>query len=117
MSVVMLFGLSIGGALVALGMVTVVFAPKVGPNAIFGVRTSASRSSREAWDKSNRLGGWLMALVGLSTAVLSIPVSMLDLEPSTGLLIVTAIMLGDLAVAVVVTVVAARRYANEIGRR
>lgn len=40
--------------------------PKARPNWFLGVRTPWSMSSERAWDKSQRLGGWLMMLAGLA---------------------------------------------------
>lgn len=42
---------------------------RVGPNPIAGVRTPWALKSRLAWDRSNRLAGRLLAMIGLSALV------------------------------------------------
>jgi len=66
---VLWFGFGLGAVLVVVGAITYFLAPRVGPNPIFGLRTGYNLVSREVWDKSNRVGGAAMALVGLLALV------------------------------------------------
>ena len=66
---VLWFGFGLGAVLVVVGAITYFLAPRVGPNPIFGLRTGYSLVSHEVWDKSNRVGGVAMALVGLLALV------------------------------------------------
>jgi hypothetical protein len=55
-----------------------------------------SYASREVWDKSNRLGGALMALVGVGTASLGALLQLLNLTPRDGMGILTVTMIAAL---------------------
>lgn len=76
--------LLIGAILVAAGIATFYLAPLVGPNPIFGVRIGYAYASREIWDKTNRFGGALMALVGVGTALLGLFLTLLNVAPGDG---------------------------------
>ncbi len=58
-----------GLLLAVAGWATYVFAPKVGPNPLFGVRTGYNMVNREVWNRSNRVGGLLIAAVGVVVAL------------------------------------------------
>lgn len=47
------------------GLATYFFAPRTGPNPLFGVRFSFTVSNREAWERSNRRGGLMIFFLGL----------------------------------------------------
>ena len=66
------YGLGIGAILLVLGGATYFFAPRVGPNPIFGVRIGYAYASREVWDRTNRFGGALMALTGLALSAFAL---------------------------------------------
>lgn len=53
--------LGVGGLLVLLGNLM----SKIRPNWFVGIRTPWTLSSKEAWVKTHRLGGWLFILAGL----------------------------------------------------
>jgi uncharacterized membrane protein len=90
----MLFlGLSIGALLFVAGLATYFLAPRVGPNPIFGVRVGYSYASREVWDKTNRFGGALLALVGVGTALFGVLLQWLNVAPRDGVSILTIAML------------------------
>jgi len=92
------FGLAIGGILLAAGIVTYYLAPRVGPNPIFGVRVGYSYANRETWDKTNRFGGALMAVVGIGTAILGLLLTLLNIAPRDGMtFLVPAMILALLA--------------------
>ncbi len=64
--------LGVGALLIVLGNLM----GKLRPNWFVGIRTPWTLSSKEAWIKTHRLGGWLFILVGLAlmgTAVLRAP--------------------------------------------
>lgn len=106
------FGLAIGGLLFAIGVITYVFAPKVGPNPIFGVRVGYSYASREVWDKTNRFGGTLIALVGLVVAILAIILQWQSPGAADGIRALTALMLAALLGSVVWMFIYARDLAQ-----
>lgn len=89
----LLLGLGLGALLVIAGVITYVFAPRVGPNPIFGVRVGYSFASREVWDKTNHFGGALIAVAGLTVVVLALVLDLLNLPPATGLPLLTGVMI------------------------
>ena len=89
-------GLLIGAILFGAGLATYYLAPRVGPNPIFGMRVGYSYASREIWDKTNRFGGALMALVGIATAILGLLLTLLDIAPGDGIAWLTVAMLAGL---------------------
>jgi uncharacterized membrane protein len=84
--------LALSVLLVVLGNVT----PKARPNWFVGVRTPWSMASEQSWDKSQRLGGWLLSLAGLIGIVGAIALS-----PKEALIV---LMAGILAAAILPTV-------------
>ena len=42
---------------------------KVGPNSLYGFRTTKTLSNDEMWYKANKFGGWTMAVAGLVSLV------------------------------------------------
>ncbi|MCX7839948.1 MAG: SdpI family protein [Anaerolineae bacterium] len=107
------FGLLMGGILFVAGMATYVFAPRVGPNPIFGVRVGYSYANREVWDQTNRLGGILLALVGTGVALLGAVLQTLGIAPRVGMGILTAAMMLALLGMTVWLFVYARRLARD----
>lgn len=105
-------GLGMGGLLFAIGVITYVFAPKVGPNPIFGVRVGYSYANREVWDKTNRFGGTLIALVGLVVALLAPILQWLNLSAADGIRVLTALMLAAILGSVVWLFIYARDLAQ-----
>ncbi|MDE3090258.1 MAG: SdpI family protein [Chloroflexota bacterium] len=97
------FGLLIGGILAAAGIATYIFAPMVGPNPIFGVRIGYAYANRETWDKTNRFGGGLFALVGVGTAILGLLLQFLNVAARDGM--------GLLAIAMIAALVGAAAWA------
>ena len=63
------YGVGAGLVLVIAGWATYRYAPRVGPNPIFGVRTGYSMVNRDVWDRSNRAGGLILMLMGLVTGL------------------------------------------------
>jgi uncharacterized membrane protein len=90
------YGLGIGALLLVIGLVTYYVAPRVGPNPIFGVRVGYSYASREVWDRTNRFGGTVMALIGLVVALLTPLLELLGVVPSDGILVLTGVMIAAL---------------------
>jgi uncharacterized membrane protein len=86
-------GLGIGAILLVAGLATYFFAPRVGPNPIFGVRVGYSYASREVWDKTNRFGGALLALVGVGTAILGLVLQWFGVAVRDGMAILMTAML------------------------
>jgi uncharacterized membrane protein len=93
--------LIIGGILLAAGIATFYLAPRVGPNPIFGVRIGYAYASREIWDKTNRFGGALMALVGVGTALFGLLLTLLNVAPGEGRVWLIGAMLAALSGALV----------------
>ncbi len=108
----MLFGWIIGGILVLAGLATYLFAPRVGPNPIFGVRVGYSYASREVWDATNRFGGALLALVGVGIALLGVLLQWLGVASRQGVGILTAVLLLALFGATAWMFLYARRLAR-----
>ena len=106
------FGLLIGAILLAAGLATYYLAPRVGPNPIFGVRIGYAYASREIWDKTNRFGGALMALVGVATALLGLLLTLLNVAAGDGKVWLTAAMVAALAGALAWTFFYARGLAR-----
>ncbi len=90
------FGLGMGALLILIGLATSFLAPRVGPNPIFGVRIGYAYASRETWDKSNRFGGALIALVGVVTASLGLLLTLLNAAPRDGMVWLTGAVLAAL---------------------
>ncbi|MGE5264459.1 MAG: SdpI family protein [Acidobacteriota bacterium] len=105
-------GLGMGGLLFGIGLITYVFAPKVGPNPIFGVRVGYSYANREVWDKTNRFGGTLIALVGLMVALLAPVLQWLNLSEADGIRALTALMLAAILGSVIWLFIYARDLAQ-----
>ena len=93
--------LIIGGILLAAGIATFYLAPRVGPNPIFGVRIGYAYASREIWDKTNRFGGALMALVGVGTTLFGLLLTLLNVAPGEGRVWLIGAMLAALSGALV----------------
>jgi uncharacterized membrane protein len=108
----MLFGWIIGGILVLAGLATYLFAPRFGPNPIFGVRVGYSYASREVWDATNRFGGALLALVGAGIALLGVLLQVLGVAPRQGIGILTAVLFIALLGATAWMFLYARRLAR-----
>ncbi len=108
----LLFGLGIGALLVIAGIATYYLAPLVGPNPIFGMRIGYAYASREIWNKTNRFGGALMALVGVGTAILGLFLQFLNLAGRDGLSVLTVVMIAALLGSTAWAFVYARRLAQ-----
>ena len=108
----MLFGLGMGALLVVIGGLTYWLAPIVGPNPIFGVRVGYAYASREAWDKTNRFGGALIAVVGIGTAMVGLGLQLLNISPKDGMGILTGAML----VALLLATGSMFAYARSVGQ-
>ncbi len=92
----LLFGLGIGALLLVAGGATYYLAPRVGPNPIFGVRIGYAYASREIWDRTNRFGGVLLALVAVVTAILGLVLTLLNAAPRDGMVWLTGALLAAL---------------------
>lgn len=106
------FGVLLGGILLIAGLATYFLAPRVGPNPIFGVRVGYSYASREVWDKTNRFGGALLALVGVGVALLGALLHALGIAPRDGAGILVGAMLVATLGATAWMFVYARRLAQ-----
>lgn len=106
------FSVLIGGILVVAGVATYWLAPRLGPNPIFGVRVGYSYANRAVWDQTNRLGGILLALVGVGVALLGAALQTLGIAPRLGMGILTAAMMLALLGMTVGLFVYARRLAR-----
>ncbi len=85
-------GFGLGALLMVIGASTYVFAPRVGPNPIFGVRVGYAYASREVWDKTNRFGGALIVVAGFAVIILTLALDLLKLPPAAGLPVLTGSM-------------------------
>lgn len=108
----LLFALLIGGILVAVGIATYIFAPIVGPNPIFGVRIGYAYANRETWDKTNRFGGALMALVGVAMLIIGLILQAMNFSMPAGMTALTIILLAGMGIAMVGMFAYARNIAQ-----
>lgn len=108
-------GIAIGVVFAAAGWAFYVYAPKVGPNPIFGVRTWYSMVSVEVWDQSNRTGGIVFALIG-GLIVLSTLIAWPWINPNSdaGILTVVGITLAITAVGITWLVFYTRRLSKGV---
>jgi uncharacterized membrane protein len=90
------FGLVIGAIIFVAGLATYYLAPRVGPNPLFGVRVGYAFASREVWDKTNRAGGILLALIGSGTVALSLLLTLLKVAGQNGFFWLTVALIGAL---------------------
>ncbi|MFN8473187.1 MAG: SdpI family protein [Anaerolineae bacterium] len=95
------FGLLIGGIFILAGLATAIWAPRVGPNAYFGVRTGYSAANRAVWNRSNRVGGLVMAALGVVMLVITVLIVPLHLPAETEMLVLTGALFALLIPAVV----------------
>jgi len=68
----MLYGVIVGAVLMGTGVLTYFFAPRMGPNPLFGVRIGYTFTDREAWDRANRHFGKLLAIFSAVVLMLSL---------------------------------------------
>jgi uncharacterized membrane protein len=106
------FGMGIGGLLCLVGILTYWLAPIVGPNPFFGVRIGYAYANREAWDKTNRYGGAVMAIAGIVTAVLAIVLQLMNIPTQNGMTVLTIVML----LAMTIATVSMFAYARTVGQ-
>ncbi len=107
----LLFGLGTGGLLVGAGLLTYWLAPKIGPNPIFGVRTGYSFANRAVWDKSNRIGGLLIAANGLLVVVVGFTGWLLGISQRAGISWLAGLMLVGILASTAWLFVYSRRLA------
>jgi hypothetical protein len=91
-----LFGIGLGLITVAIGLITAVLAPRIGPNPIFGFRIGYAYATRQIWDETNRRGGLLFASVGAATAATGAVISWLGIQGNAGAIVVTTVLLAGL---------------------
>ena len=108
----LLLGLGLGGLLIVVGGLTYWLAPIVGPNPIFGVRIGYAYANREAWDKTNRYGGALIALVGIGTVLVGLGLQSLNLDLSESMMI----LVGFNVVMMVIATASMFAYARSVGQ-
>lgn len=99
---------TIGAVFVALyiasGLVTAFIAPRIGPNAFLGVRTSVTLSDRRIWDAANRIGGWILVACGAGLLPIVALMAVLEMDDGTArvlflaYVVLTLIALGTWAV-------------------
>ena len=91
-----MFGYLMGVLLVVIGIATYLWAPRVGPNPFFGVRTGYSYANREVWDQSNRVGGLVMTGIGVLLLVVATVLQLVGAPVGTAMLVLTGVMLTTL---------------------
>ncbi len=91
-----MFGYLMGVLLVLIGVATYLWAPRVGPNPFFGVRTGYSYANRQVWDQSNRVGGLAMTGIGVLLLVVAAVLQLMGAPLATALWVLTAVMLTTL---------------------
>ena len=106
------FGLLIGGLLVLTGLATALWAPRVGPNAYFGVRTGYSAANRLVWERSNRVGGLVLAGIGAAMLLVTAVVGLIGVPESAQILVLTAALFALLLPAVAWLFLYTRRLAR-----
>lgn len=91
-----LLGYLLGVLLVIIGLATYLWAPRVGPNPFFGVRTGYSYANREVWDQSNRVGGLVMTGIGVLLLAVAAGLHLVGAPARTSMAILTGVMLTTL---------------------
>lgn len=86
------FGLLLGGVFILAGLATAIWAPRVGPNRYFGVRTGYSAANRAVWDRSNRVGGLVMAGIGVAMLLATTVVALVGVPASAQILVLTGVL-------------------------
>ena len=64
----LVLGISLGALFVSLGNVL----GKIRPNWLVGIRTPWTMSSKLAWSKTHRVGGWLFVALGVAIIAISL---------------------------------------------
>lgn len=105
------YGLGIGALLFLIGLATYFLAPRVGPNPIFGVRVGYAYASREVWDRTNRFGGIVMALIGLGVALLASLLRLFGVPDGSGIALLSVLLITTLLGGTALMFVYARRLA------
>lgn len=85
-------GYLMGVLLVLIGMATYLWAPRVGPNPFFGVRTGYSFANRQVWDQSNRVGGLAMTGIGVLLLVAAAVLQLVGAPLGTSVVVLTTVM-------------------------
>lgn len=80
------------------GLVTAIFAPRIGPNAFLGVRTSVTLSDRRVWDPANRVGGLILVAFGVGLVPIVILMAVLDLGDGAARTLFLAYVIATLVV-------------------
>ncbi|MCW5852792.1 MAG: DUF1648 domain-containing protein [Anaerolineae bacterium] len=91
-----MFGYLMGALLVIIGIATYLWAPRVGPNPFFGVRTGYSFANRQVWDQSNRVGGLAMTSIGVLLLGVAAVLHLVSAPLGTSILVLTGVMLTTL---------------------
>lgn len=108
-------GLSMGITFLVAGWSLYVFAPKVGPNPIFGIRTWYSMVNVDVWNESNRTGGILLAGTGALMVFASVAIRpWIDPDSDAGILAVVGVELVLTAISVTWLVLYTRRLAKGV---
>lgn len=99
--------------LALVGWATYKFAPRVGPNPIFGVRTGYSMVNRAVWDHTNRVGG--LALAGIGALVGAVAAALDVATPWTETVLVS-IVAGVLVAAMIAMLVWLVLYSRKLAQ-
>lgn len=91
-----IFGYVMGVLLVIIGLATYLWAPRVGPNPFFGVRTGYSYANRQVWDQSNRVGGLVMTGIGVLLLVVAAVLQLVGAPVGTSMVILTVTLLASI---------------------
>lgn len=78
------------------GVVTAIVAPRIGPNAFLGVRTSVTLSDRRIWGPANRVGGWILVACGAGLLPIVILMAVLDLGDGAARILFLAYVISTL---------------------
>ena len=100
-----LTGLLLGLAMIAIAVTIIVVnngaaTGRIGPNPGFGIRTSATRSSKEAWRAAHQAAGPIMQFAAMVSLMTGIVVLFLRSSPNLfwGMLLVGAALLAILSI-------------------
>ncbi len=109
------FGIGTGLLLILMGWATYVFAPRIGPNPLFGVRTWYSLMSKKVWDKSNRAGGLMIMVIGVLVAAAGVLLRLgTKTSPEGSILIISGFMVLVLLGGIVWLVLYTRKLAQGV---
>ena len=83
----------LGGLFIGIGL----WMPRLRPNRVIGIRTSATLASEEVWVRTHRIGGAVTTMAGVATLLLSL------VSPAAAVVLMTAVSLSLIPLSFIVS--------------